>query len=83
MTQEEELCVTSPKRHKYSSDKREITPPAPDLVKQDFHAYTPNKTWLTDITKMTITARKIYVSVIVDSYNDLMPVKLEAGQMLH
>lgn len=75
---EEKLVVPFVKMKKYSSYIGEITPPAPNLVKRNFHADAPNKLWLTDITEFHIPAGKIYLSPMVDCFDGL-PVAWTIG----
>lgn len=66
---EEKLHVIHVKIKKYSSYKGEISPEVPNLVQRNFHADSPNKLWLTDITEFHIPAGKIYLSPIIDCYD--------------
>ena len=75
---EEDLVVPFVKMKKYSSYVGEVTPPAPNLVKRNFHADAPNKLWLTDITEFHIPAGKIYLSPMVDCFDGL-PVAWTIG----
>lgn len=75
---EDNLIVLSIKRKKYSSYKGEITPAVPNIIERDFHAERPNVKWLTDITEFHIPARKIYLSPIIDYFDDL-PVSWTIG----
>lgn len=59
---EEGLNVKTRKRRKYNSYQGEITPPVPNLVERNFHAASPNKLLLTDITEFAIPAGKVYLS---------------------
>lgn len=61
------------KTKKYSSYKGEITPAVPNVIERNFHADTPNRKWLTDITEFAIPAGKIYLSPIVDCFDGMLP----------
>lgn len=71
----EEGCVVVyvGKRRRYSSYKGEIGAAPDNLVKRDFRADAPNKLWLTDVTRFSIPAGKVYLSPIIDCF-DGMPV---------
>lgn len=68
---EEQLSVNRPKRRKYSSYMGEISPEIENIIDRDFSADTPNAKWLTDITEFSISARKIYLSPIVDCFDGM------------
>ena len=69
---EEGLEVKTRKRRKYSSYQGEISPPAPNVLKRDFHADKPNEKWLTDITEFSLPAGKVYLSPILDCFDGLV-----------
>ena len=58
---EEGLVVKIKKTRKYNSYKGEITPPASNIIQQNFHSTAPNRKWLTDITEFAIPAGKVYL----------------------
>ena len=76
--QEEKLIVPFIKIKKYSSYLGEISPPAEDLVKRNFHSEKPNTLWLTDITEFHIPAGKVYLSPMIDCFDGL-PVAWTIG----
>lgn len=70
---EENLIVSSKRRRKYSSYQGEISPSVPNRLERDFHADKPNQKWLTDITEFAFPAGKVYLSVLVDCFDGLLP----------
>lgn len=58
------------RKRKYTSYIGEITPAFPDLVQRNFHADKPNKLWLTDITEFAAADSKIYLSPLIDCFDD-------------
>ena len=42
---------------------------AVDYLKQNFTASKPNKKWVTSITEFKVHEQKIYLSLIIDLYN--------------
>lgn len=67
---EERLIVICKRRRKYNSYQGEISPYVPNKIERDFHADKPNQKWLTDITEL---AGKVYLSVLVDCFDGLLP----------
>lgn len=57
------------RRQKYRSYKGVQGSIAPDHLKRQFHASTPNTRWLTDITEFKVGEDKLYLSPILDCYN--------------
>lgn len=41
----------------------------PDILQRDFKADEPNKKWSTDIAKIALFGKKLYLSPIIDLYN--------------
>lgn len=70
---EERLTVICKRRRKYNSYQGEISPSVPNKIERDFHADKPNQKWLTDITEFALSARKVYLSVLVDCFDGLLP----------
>ena len=70
---EEGLIVILKRRRKYNSYQGEISPSVPNKIERDFHADKPNKKWLTDITEFAIPAGKVYLSVLIDCFDGLLP----------
>jgi putative transposase len=54
---------------KYKSYKGEQGKIAPNLLKRNFKADAPNQKWATDITEFNISGNKLYLSPIIDLYN--------------
>ena len=75
--QEERLTVTCKRRRKYNSYQGEISPSVPNKTERDFHADRPNQKWLTDITEFALPAGKVYLSVLVDCFDGLLPGWIE------
>ncbi|BAL83118.1 putative transposase [Selenomonas ruminantium subsp. lactilytica TAM6421] len=69
---EEGLQVPVKSHKKYSSYQGEITPSVENLLNRDFHADAPNKKWLTDITELSISAGKVYLSALVDCFDGMI-----------
>ena len=70
---EEGLIVKVKRRRKYNSYQGEISPSVPNRIGRDFHAGKPNEKWLTDITEFAIPAGKVYLSLIVDCFDGMLP----------
>ena len=67
---EEGLTVIYNKRKRaYSSYKGEISAHPGNKVARNFHADSPNRLWLTDITQFALAGYKCYLSVIVDCFD--------------
>ena len=54
---------------KYKSYKGEQGKIAPNLLKRKFKAEAPNQKWATDITEFNISGKKLYLSPIIDLFN--------------
>ncbi len=78
LMKEENLVVFSKRCRKYNSYKGEITPAVENIIDRNFHAESPNKKWLTDITEFHIPAGKIYLSPVIDCFDGL-PVSWTIG----
>ena len=61
------------RRKKYNSYQGEISPSVPNKIERDFHADKPNQKWLTNITEFALPAGKVYLSVLVDCFDGLLP----------
>ncbi|MNN15242.1 Integrase core domain protein [compost metagenome] len=57
------------RRKKYRSYKGEVGKTAPNVLKRDFNATTPNTKWVTDVTEFHLFGEKVYLSPIMDLYN--------------
>lgn len=58
------------RRQKYRSYKGQCGVIAKNLVKRKFRAEAPNRRWLTDITEFKVGGDKLYLSPILDCYNN-------------
>ena len=54
---------------KYKSYKGEQGKIAPNLLKRNFKAVAPNQKWATDITEFNVSGKKLYLSPIIDLFN--------------
>ena len=70
---EEGLIVICKRRRKYNSYRGKISPSVPNKIERNFHADKPNQKWLTDITEFALPAGKVYLSVLVDCFDGLLP----------
>ncbi|WP_446899649.1 IS3 family transposase [Clostridium sp. LBM24168] len=70
---QENLVVGVRKKRKYRSYKGEITPAVSNVIERNFQADKPNQKWLTDITEFAIPSGKVYLSLIVDCFDGLLP----------
>ena len=57
------------RRKKYKSYKGEQGKIAPNVLQRKFKADMPNKKWVTDITEFKVKDKKLYLSPIMDLYN--------------
>ena len=70
---EENFTVIRRRHRKYNSYQGEISPSVPNRIERNFHADKPNQKWLTDITEFALPAGKVYLSVLVDCFDGLLP----------
>lgn len=54
---------------KYRSYRGEIGKIVPNYLKRDFKASRPNEKWVTDVTEFKVNEQKIYLSPLIDLYN--------------
>ena len=54
---------------KYKSYKGEQGKIAPNLLQRNFKAVAPNQKWVTDITEFNVSGKKLYLSPIIDLFN--------------
>ena len=59
--------LVRPKR--YQSYKGGIGKVAPNLLERNFGASKPNQKWVTDVTEFNVKGEKVYLSPILDLYN--------------
>ena len=63
------LRAIQAKKFKVTTDSQHAKPVAPDLLKQDFCAGTPNQKWTTDITYVWTAEGWLYLAVVMDLYS--------------
>ena len=56
-------------KRKYSSYKGTVGKIANNLINRDFEADRPNKKWYTDVTEFNLREVKVYLSPILDGFN--------------
>jgi putative transposase len=61
-------CLVKPKR-KWKSQGESVVF-APNLLEKDFTATAPNQKWVTDITYLQYGTSTLYLSTIMDLYNN-------------
>jgi transposase InsO family protein len=54
---------------KYNSYKGEQGKIAPNILERNFKATAPNQKWATDITEFNVLGKKLYLSPIIDLFN--------------
>ncbi|WP_445456626.1 IS3 family transposase [Flavobacterium sp. HNIBRBA15423] len=54
---------------KYRSYKGEHGKIAPNIIERNFKATAPNQKWVTDITEFNVSGKKLYLSPIMDLFN--------------
>lgn len=54
---------------KYKSYKGEKGKIAPNILERNFKATVPNEKWATDITEFNVSGKKLYLSPIIDLFN--------------
>lgn len=54
---------------KYKSYKGEQGKIAPNVLERNFKAAAPNQKWATDITEFNVSGKKLYLSPIIDLFN--------------
>ncbi|WP_240553581.1 IS3 family transposase, partial [Polynucleobacter aenigmaticus] len=59
--------LVRPKR--YQSYKGSVGKTAPNLLERNFVATKPNQKWVTDVTEFNIKGERVYLSPILDLYN--------------
>jgi putative transposase len=61
-------CKVKPKRKWKSQGESEMV--APNILNRDFSASKPNEKWVTDITYIQYGSETLYLSTIIDLYNN-------------
>jgi transposase InsO family protein len=56
-----------PKR--YKSYRGSVGKAAPNLLERNFTATAPNQKWVTDVTQFNVLGHKVYLSPVLDLYN--------------
>ncbi|MGZ3183490.1 MAG: IS3 family transposase [Telluria sp.] len=65
------LCLKSLVRpKKYRSYKGETSRVAPNVLQRRFRASAPNQKWVTDVTEFRVGSEKLYLSPVLDLFND-------------
>lgn len=72
------LSPKQSRRRRYNSYRGEITPAPSNIIERDFHASKPNEKWVTDITEFSVAGTKVYLSPIIDLY-DQAPIAWSIG----
>ena len=54
---------------KYKSYKGKLGKIAPNILARNFKADAPNRKWATDITEFNVLGKKLYLSPIIDLFN--------------
>jgi transposase InsO family protein len=54
---------------KYKSYRGENGKIAPNILERNFKATAPNQKWATDITEFNVSGNKLYLSPIIDLFN--------------
>lgn len=54
---------------KYGPYRGDVSKTAPNHLKRDFAASKPNEKWVTDVTEFKVNEQKVYLSPIIDLYN--------------
>ena len=67
---EDKLIVPNIKRKKYNSYKGGTSHILENKLKRDFKAVSPNKKWVTDVTEFNVRGEKVYLSPILDLFNN-------------
>lgn len=69
---QEQLVVAGPHRRRFRSYLVEIGPAPENIINRDFYAEAPNVKCLTDSTELQIPARKVYLALIIDSFDGMV-----------
>ena len=55
---------------RYRSYRGEVGQTAPNVLQRDFKATWPNEKWVTDVTEFAVNGRKLYLSPVIDLFNN-------------
>lgn len=69
LMREAEISARPPRRFVITTNSKHDFPIAPNLLKQDFSAATPNSRWVTDITYIPTSEGWLFLSAIMDLYS--------------
>jgi transposase InsO family protein len=65
----EGIAARRPRRYRVTTDSRHQEPVAANLVARRFHAETPNRVWVTDLTYVWTWEGWVYLAAIVDVFS--------------
>ena len=69
LMREAEISARPPRRFVITTNSKHDFPIAPNLLKQDFSAASPNSRWVTDITYIPTSEGWLFLSAIMDLYS--------------
>ena len=55
---------------RYRTYRGEVGQTAPNVLQRDFKATRPNEKWVTDVTEFAVNGRKLYLSPVIDLFNN-------------
>ena len=55
---------------RYRSYRGQVGQTAPNVLQRDFKATRPNEKWVTDVTEFAVNGRKLYLSPVIDLFNN-------------
>lgn len=55
---------------RYRSYRGDVGQTAPNILQRDFKATRPNEKWVTDVTEFSVNGRKLYLSPVIDLFNN-------------
>lgn len=55
---------------RYNSYKGNVGKTVPNILQRDFKAVRPNEKWVTDVTEFAVNGRKLYLSPLIDLFNN-------------
>lgn len=72
-------CQVKKKRQKYMNGESNIV--VPNILNRNFHSSRPNEKWVTDITYLSYGSTMLYLSTIMDLYNnEIVAYKISTKQ---
>jgi transposase InsO family protein len=69
---EQGLVVGSTRRRRFSTYRGELSPAPENILRRDFRSSAPNEKWLTDITEFPVPDGKVYLSPMIDCFDELV-----------